>query len=99
MPGPVRHHTVPTRHITCCISCFRYRVCAAPLSRRRSKWLILSTIGIHLWGIGAYAVLLLMTWIVVFPNVLMHSRDEWASMPTGLIRSVTVTHPACAPGL
>ncbi|AEC20799.1 hypothetical protein PT7_2259 [Pusillimonas sp. T7-7] len=41
-------------------------------------------------------MLLLMTWIVGFTNALMHARDAWASMPTGLILSIIVTALACA---
>ena len=46
-------------------------------------------------GIGLYAVLLLLTWVVGFINALMHARDAWASMPTGLILSIVVTLLAC----
>jgi len=41
-------------------------------------------------GIGLYAVLLLITWVLGFFNALMHARDAWASMPTGLILSAIV---------
>lgn len=42
-------------------------------------------------GIGRYAVVLLATWGLGFLNALVHARDAWASMPTGLVLSVTVT--------
>jgi uncharacterized membrane protein len=42
-------------------------------------------------GIVVYAVVLLVTWVVGFSNALMHARDAWASMPTGLVLSVIVT--------
>ncbi|WP_149193778.1 DUF2231 domain-containing protein [Luteimonas suaedae] len=38
----------------------------------------------------AYALLLLATWVLGFINALVHARDAWASMPTGLILSVIV---------
>ena len=38
-------------------------------------------------GIGPYAVLVLVMWIVGFFNALMHARDAWASMPAGLVLS------------
>jgi uncharacterized membrane protein len=41
-------------------------------------------------GIFAYATVLLATWVVAFFNALMHARDAWASMPTGLVLSVIV---------
>ena len=46
-------------------------------------------------GFGLYALLLLITWIVGFFNALMHARDAWASMPTGLYMSVAVAVLAC----
>jgi uncharacterized membrane protein len=46
-------------------------------------------------GIGAYFLVLLVTWVVGFFDALMHARDAWASMPTGLILSVIVTLLAC----
>lgn len=39
-------------------------------------------------GLGRYAAVLLATWLVSFFNALMHARDAWASMPTGLVLSV-----------
>lgn len=42
-------------------------------------------------GIGRYAVVLLVTWVIGFLNALVHARDAWASMPTGLVLSVVVT--------
>ena len=35
-------------------------------------------------------VVLVVTWIVGFLNALMHARDAWAGMPTGLVLSVIV---------
>jgi len=44
----------------------------------------------------AYSLVLLATWILGFINALVHARDAWASMPTGLVLSVVVTLLACA---
>lgn len=41
-------------------------------------------------GIVPYTVVLAVTWIVGVLNALMHARDAWASMPTGLIMSVVL---------
>lgn len=46
-------------------------------------------------GIVPYTVILLITWIVGFINALIHAKDAWASMPTGLVLSVIVTILAC----
>lgn len=46
-------------------------------------------------GIALYAVMLLVTWVVGFFNALIHARDAWASMPSGLILSVVGTVLAC----
>ena len=43
-----------------------------------------------------YILLLLATWILGFVNALIHAKDAWASMPTGLVLSVVVTALACA---
>jgi uncharacterized membrane protein len=43
-----------------------------------------------------YFLLLLLTWMLGFINALVHARDAWASMPTGLILSVIVFVLACA---
>ncbi|HSP31430.1 MAG TPA: DUF2231 domain-containing protein [Halomonas sp.] len=43
-----------------------------------------------------YFFLLLITWIIGFINALVHARDAWAMMPTGLILSIVVTVLACA---
>jgi uncharacterized membrane protein len=40
-------------------------------------------------------VLLLAMWIVGFIDALVHARDAWASMPTGLVLSVIVVVLAC----
>lgn len=44
----------------------------------------------------AYVLLLLATWVVGFFNSLIHAKDAWASMPTGMILSVIVLLLACA---
>ncbi|MNV30121.1 hypothetical protein D3C71_1213770 [compost metagenome] len=41
-------------------------------------------------GIIPYTVVLLATWVVAVFNALIHARDAWASMPTGLILSIVV---------
>ena len=41
------------------------------------------------------ALLLLVTWVLGFINALVHARDAWAVMPTGLILSVIVALLAC----
>ena len=46
-------------------------------------------------GIFLYAAILLATWVIGFYNALMHARDAWASMPTGLVMSVIVAVLAC----
>ena len=46
-------------------------------------------------GILIYSAVLLATWLVGFFNALMHARDAWGSMPTGLALSVIVTVLAC----
>jgi len=43
-----------------------------------------------------YTLLLLATWVLGFLNSLVHARDAWAVMPTGLILSVIVVLLACA---
>lgn len=42
-----------------------------------------------------YTLLLLVTWVLGFINALIHAKDAWASMPTGLILSVIVLVLAC----
>jgi uncharacterized membrane protein len=44
----------------------------------------------------AYVLLLLATLVLGFINALIHAKDAWASMPTGLILSVIVFVLACA---
>lgn len=39
---------------------------------------------------GIHFLLLLATWLSGFLNALIHARDAWASMPSGLILSVLV---------
>lgn len=43
-----------------------------------------------------YLLLLLAAWILGFLNALIHAKDAWGSMPTGLILSVIVTVLVCA---
>lgn len=43
-----------------------------------------------------YTLLLVVTWVLGFINSLMHAKDAWASMPSGLILSVIVLLLACA---
>jgi uncharacterized membrane protein len=43
----------------------------------------------------AYVVLLLATWVLGFVDALVHARDAWASMPTGLVLSTIVAVLAC----
>lgn len=38
-----------------------------------------------------YPLLLLVTWVLGFINALIHAKDAWASMPTGLTLSIVVT--------
>lgn len=47
-------------------------------------------------GGGAYFLALLATWILGFFNALIHARDAWAVMPTGLVLSIIVAILACA---
>ncbi|HYG45670.1 MAG TPA: DUF2231 domain-containing protein [Bordetella sp.] len=47
-------------------------------------------------GIIPYFLVLLAVWIVGFVNALIHARDAWASMPTGLVLSIIVVVLACA---
>jgi uncharacterized membrane protein len=42
-----------------------------------------------------YCVLLLATWVLGFINALIHARDAWAMMPTGLYLSAVVFLLAC----
>lgn len=44
----------------------------------------------------AYFVLLLVAWGAGFFNALVHARDAWGAMPTGLILSIVVTVLVCA---
>lgn len=37
-----------------------------------------------------YCLLVLAIWVLGFLNALIHSRDAWASMPTGLVLSIIV---------
>ena len=42
-----------------------------------------------------YTLVLLTTWVVGFINALIHAKDAWAVMPTGLVLSAVVTVLAC----
>jgi len=42
-----------------------------------------------------YALLLLATWVLGFIDALVHARDAWAIMSTGLVLSVIVVVLAC----
>ena len=46
-------------------------------------------------GIAVYFAVLLAAWLVGFFNALMHARDAWASMPSGLVLSVIAALLAC----
>lgn len=50
----------------------------------------------HGWRPHGYTVLLLLTWILGFINALIHAKDAWAVMPSGLVLSVIVVVLACA---
>lgn len=43
-----------------------------------------------------YLAILVATWILGFINSLVHAKDAWAVMPSGLVLSVIVTLLACA---
>jgi uncharacterized membrane protein len=47
------------------------------------------------YGTGLYAAIVLAAWVVGFLNALMHARDAFASMPTGLILSIITAALAC----
>jgi len=47
-------------------------------------------------GSGRYAVVLAATWVAGLLNALVHARDGWATMPTGLVLSVAVIGLALA---
>ena len=46
-------------------------------------------------GVGLYALVLAVTWIVGLFDAFMHARDAWGSMPGGLVLSVVATVLAC----
>ncbi len=50
---------------------------------------------LHNRSLSLYTVVLLVTWILGFINALIHARDAWASMPTGLVLSAIVTILVC----
>lgn len=43
-----------------------------------------------------YAAVLALMWVLGFINALVHAKDAWATMPTGLILSIIVTILALA---
>lgn len=45
---------------------------------------------------GLYTALLAITWVLGFLNSLVHAKDAWAMMPTGLILSAIIVLLACA---
>lgn len=47
-------------------------------------------------GSVLYLFLLVSAWVLGFFNSLVHARDAWAMMPTGLILSVIIFLLACA---
>ena len=42
-----------------------------------------------------YPLVLVATWLLGFVNALVHARDAWAGMPTGLVLSAIVFAMAC----
>lgn len=46
-------------------------------------------------GTFLYAAIVLATWVIGFLNALMHARDAWAGMPTGLVLSVIAVVLSC----
>lgn len=48
------------------------------------------------WPALVYALLLLATWVLGFIDALVHARDAWVTMPTGLVLSAIVVVLACA---
>ena len=44
----------------------------------------------------AYLLMLLATFVIGFLNALVHARDGWATMPTGLVLSAVVLVLAAA---
>ncbi len=49
----------------------------------------------RIYGTGMYAATLLAAWVVGFLNALMHARDAFASMPTGLVLSIITAVLTC----
>jgi uncharacterized membrane protein len=45
---------------------------------------------------AVYTLLLAAAWVLGFVNALVHARDAWAIMPTGLVLSAMVALLACA---
>ncbi len=46
-------------------------------------------------GLVPYLMILVTMWVFGFFNALMHARDAWASMPTGLVLSTIAVVLAC----
>lgn len=59
-------------------------------------WSLVDLAGRTYRGSWLYPALIVVTWILGFINALIHARDAYASMPTGLILSVVVALLACA---
>ena len=59
-------------------------------------WSLIDMAGRAYRGRWLYPALIVLTWILGFTNALIHARDAYASMPTGLILSVIVVVLSCA---
>jgi len=62
-------------------------------------WAITESVRYRKAGPGrplAYLAALLVMWVLGFVNALVHAKDAWATMPTGLVLSVIVTLLALA---
>lgn len=66
------------------IGAFAFLAAVVELFRNRSR----------AWP-GAYALLLIATWILGFIDALVHARDAFATMPAALVLSVIVVVLAC----
>lgn len=49
-------------------------------------------------GHGMYVLLMLATFVLGFINALVHARDAWAAMPTGMVLSAVVLLLAAVAG-
>lgn len=61
-------------------------------------WAIISRLSTRhrVAGYGLYLGITVITWLTAFFNALVHARDAWAMMPTGLALSIIVFFLACA---